>query len=157
MRPRFSSSTTRQISGRRSPRYSQAGLCNPRSDDGAAAVVLSRRNSRSDLHRLENARYEGRRGSAICPGRPSFGNLPVIVITAFGSSHSAIEAVRLGAYDFVTKPFDLEEIALTAERALAHSSLNRELTASRPSLGPWGRRAADRLEWSDDGRIQDDR
>jgi len=54
--------------------------------------------------------------------------VPVIVITAFGSSHSAIEAVRLGAYDFVTKPFDLEEIALTAKRALAHASLNRELT-----------------------------
>jgi two-component system response regulator AtoC len=51
----------------------------------------------------------------------------VIVITAFGSSHTAIEAVRLGAYDFVTKPFDLEEIALTAKRALAHAALNREL------------------------------
>jgi DNA-binding NtrC family response regulator len=54
-------------------------------------------------------------------------SIPVIVITAFGSSHTAIEAVRLGAYDFVTKPFDLEEIALTAKRALAHAALNREL------------------------------
>jgi DNA-binding NtrC family response regulator len=53
--------------------------------------------------------------------------IPVIVITAFGSSHNAIEAVRLGAYDFVMKPFDLEEISLTVERALAHSSLNREV------------------------------
>jgi len=58
-------------------------------------------------------------------------SVPVIVITAFGSSHSAIEAVRLGAYDFVTKPFDLEEIALTARRALAHASLDRELTQLR--------------------------
>jgi DNA-binding NtrC family response regulator len=56
-----------------------------------------------------------------------FTSIPVIVITAFGSSHTAIEAVRLGAYDFVTKPFDLEEIALTAKRALAHAALNREL------------------------------
>jgi DNA-binding NtrC family response regulator len=63
--------------------------------------------------------------------------IPVIVITAFGSSHSAIEAVRLGAYDFITKPFDLDEIAFTAKRALAHASLNRELTQlkSRPSAG----------------------
>jgi DNA-binding NtrC family response regulator len=61
-------------------------------------------------------------------------SVPVIVITAFGSSHSAIEAVRLGAYDFVTKPFDLEEIALTAKRALAHSSLNRELTELRAQV-----------------------
>jgi DNA-binding NtrC family response regulator len=61
-------------------------------------------------------------------------SIPVIVITAFGSSHSAIEAVRLGAYDFVTKPFDLEEIALTAKRALAHASLNRELTELKTHL-----------------------
>jgi DNA-binding NtrC family response regulator len=57
--------------------------------------------------------------------------IPVIVITAFGSSHNAIEAVRLGAYDFVMKPFDLEEISLTVERALAHSSLNREVVDLR--------------------------
>jgi two-component system response regulator AtoC len=48
-------------------------------------------------------------------------------MTAYGSSHSAIEAIRLGAYDFVTKPFDLDEIVVTAERALDHSSLNREV------------------------------
>ncbi len=61
--------------------------------------------------------------------------VPVIVITAFGSSHSAIEAVRLGAYDFITKPFDLQEISLTAERALAHSALNREVTHLRAQVG----------------------
>lgn len=60
--------------------------------------------------------------------------IPVIVITAFGSSHNAIEAVRLGAYDFVMKPFDLEEISLTVERALAHSSLNREVIDLRARI-----------------------
>jgi DNA-binding NtrC family response regulator len=54
-------------------------------------------------------------------------SIPVIVITAYGSSHSAIEAVRLGAYDFVTKPFDMDEIVVTAERALDHFALNREV------------------------------
>jgi DNA-binding NtrC family response regulator len=62
------------------------------------------------------------------------GAIPVIVITAFGSSHNAIEAVRLGAYDFVVKPFDLEEISLTVERALAHSSLNREVVDLRARI-----------------------
>jgi len=61
-------------------------------------------------------------------------SIPVIVITAFGSSHTAIEAVRLGAYDFVTKPFDLQEISLTAERALLHSSLNREVLSLREQV-----------------------
>ena len=63
--------------------------------------------------------------------QPRLAAIPVIVITAFGSSHSAIEAVRLGAYDFVTKPFDLDEIVLAAERALDHSSLNREVAQLR--------------------------
>lgn len=62
------------------------------------------------------------------------GAIPVIVITAFGSSHNAIEAVRLGAYDFVVKPFDLEEISLAVERALAHSSLNREVAELRARI-----------------------
>ena len=71
--------------------------------------------------------------------------IPVIVITAFGSSHSAIEAVRLGAYDFITKPFDLEEIAITAKRALAHSSLNHELQELRAQVAGGATPAAGRL------------
>ena len=71
--------------------------------------------------------------------------IPVIVITAFGSSHSAIEAVRLGAYDFITKPFDLEEIAMTAKRALAHFSLNRELQQLRAQVAGNVAPAAGRL------------
>lgn len=66
---------------------------------------------------------------------PRLASIPVIVITAFGSSHSAIEAVRLGAYDFVTKPFDLDEIILAAERALEHSALNREVVRLRAQNG----------------------
>src|SRR5579864_6964395 len=65
---------------------------------------------------------------------PRLSAVPVIVITAFGSSHSAIEAVRLGAYDFVTKPFDLQDISLTAERALAHSLLSREVDHLRAQV-----------------------
>jgi len=71
--------------------------------------------------------------------------IPVIVITAFGSSHSAIEAVRLGAYDFITKPFDLQDISLTAERALSHSSLSREVNQLRAQVGRNSTPAAGRL------------
>lgn len=72
-------------------------------------------------------------------------SVPVIVITAFGSSDSAIEAVRLGAYDFVTKPFDLQDISLTAERALAHSSLSWEVKQLRAQVGQNSKPAAGRL------------
>ncbi len=76
---------------------------------------------------------------------PRLSAIPVIVITAFGSSHSAIEAVRLGAYDFITKPFDLQDISLTAERALAHSSLSREVNQLRAQVGRNSTPAAGRL------------
>lgn len=45
-------------------------------------------------------------------------DLPVIIITAYGSTQTALEALRLGAYDYITKPFDLDELQLVAERAL---------------------------------------
>jgi two-component system response regulator AtoC len=76
---------------------------------------------------------------------PRLASVPVIVITAFGTSHSAIEAVRLGAYDFITKPFDMEEISLTAKRALAHSSLNREVAQLRAQMGKGRGAGAGRL------------
>src|SRR5579864_814529 len=72
-------------------------------------------------------------------------SVPVIVITAFGSSHTTIEALRLGAYDFVTKPFDLDEISLTANRALEHYSLSAEVAQLRAQVGRNGGGASGRL------------
>lgn len=46
--------------------------------------------------------------------------LPVIVMTAYGTSRTAIEAMQLGAYDYLTKPFDLEDLVNVAQKALAH-------------------------------------
>lgn len=45
-------------------------------------------------------------------------HLPVVIITAYGSLESAQEAVRRGAYDFITKPFRKEQVLLTIDRAL---------------------------------------
>ena len=47
-------------------------------------------------------------------------NAPVLVITAHGTIASAVEAMRLGAYDYLTKPFDMEAVKLAVERALSH-------------------------------------
>ena len=48
---------------------------------------------------------------------------PVIVITALGGSAAAIEAMKLGAYDYITKPFDLDEVLFTVRRALTQKAL----------------------------------
>jgi len=53
--------------------------------------------------------------------------LPVIVITAFGSMETAVQAIRAGAYDFITKPFDIDVVAIAIERAVKHSVLTREV------------------------------
>src|SRR5688572_7769839 len=42
----------------------------------------------------------------------SWPDVPVIVVTAFGSLDTAVEAMRAGAYDFITKPFDIEALML---------------------------------------------
>jgi len=44
--------------------------------------------------------------------------IPVVIITAYGSLETAQEAVRRGAYDFITKPFRKEQVLITIERAL---------------------------------------
>lgn len=54
-------------------------------------------------------------------------DLPVIVITAFGGSQAAIEAMKLGAFDYISKPFDLDEVLFTVRRALKQQSLVAQL------------------------------
>jgi DNA-binding NtrC family response regulator len=51
---------------------------------------------------------------------------PVIVITAFGSVESAVEAMKLGAFDYITKPFEKEMIRIVVSKAIAHSTLRKE-------------------------------
>jgi DNA-binding NtrC family response regulator len=49
--------------------------------------------------------------------------VPVVVVTAFGSMETAVAAIRAGAYDFVTKPFQMEELVLTLSHAIQHRQL----------------------------------
>ncbi|OGB94809.1 MAG: sigma-54-dependent Fis family transcriptional regulator [candidate division NC10 bacterium RIFCSPLOWO2_12_FULL_66_18] len=53
-------------------------------------------------------------------------DVPVILVTAFGSIETAIQAIRQGAYDYVTKPFALEEISLLVGKALEDRRLREE-------------------------------
>src|ERR1700690_2883601 len=58
-------------------------------------------------------------------------DLPVVLMTAFATVHTAVEAMKLGAYDYIQKPFDGEEIKLLVDRTLEHSRLIRENQALR--------------------------
>ena len=61
-------------------------------------------------------------------------SLPVILLTAHGSEKVAVAAMKQGAYDYLTKPFDIDEVALVIERALEARRLrvdNRRLNAEQ--------------------------
>lgn len=81
--------------------------------------------------------------------------LPVIMMTAYSSVETAVDALRLGAYDYLIKPLDFDVLKLTLNRALEHARLNvenrelrRQLTQSATSPGILGRskRMADMLD-----------
>lgn len=54
--------------------------------------------------------------------------MPVIIITAFGTVESAIQAMKRGAYDYITKPFQTDELLLTVKKALENRFLKKEVT-----------------------------
>ena len=56
---------------------------------------------------------------------------PVIVITAFGSMETAIAAIRAGAYDFISKPFEIEALIIAIERAAQNRGLREEVRRLR--------------------------
>jgi DNA-binding NtrC family response regulator len=62
--------------------------------------------------------------------------LPVtaVVMTAFGSIEEAVQAIRLGAYDFLTKPIDVDNLKLVLQRALRERALQDEVTQLREQL-----------------------
>jgi two-component system, NtrC family, response regulator HydG len=60
--------------------------------------------------------------------------LPVIIITAFGSIESAVESMKLGACDFITKPFSNKELLLVVSRTLENRRLRQEVKQLRSEL-----------------------
>jgi DNA-binding NtrC family response regulator len=66
--------------------------------------------------------------------RADYPELVVIMVTAFGTIETAVEAMRAGAYDYVTKPVHIDELKLTIGRALEHVQLRQEVQALRTSL-----------------------
>ena len=59
----------------------------------------------------------------------------VLVVTAYGTSNLAIQSIQLGAYDYITKPFDLEEVLVAVRRFFEHRQLQGEVQSLRQQLG----------------------
>ncbi len=67
-------------------------------------------------------------------GDAAIEQLRVVVVTAYASTETAVEAMKLGAYDYVTKPFKLDEIRVTLANALERKRLQEENRALRRQL-----------------------
>jgi two-component system response regulator HydG len=79
---------------------------------------------------VTDLRMRGMNGLGLCAriveNRP---DIPVIVMTAFGSLETAVDTIRAGACDFITKPFKIEELVIAIERALNAPAPGRSETA----------------------------
>jgi DNA-binding NtrC family response regulator len=99
--------------------------------DSGAQALAALEHSDVDVV-LTDLNMPGMSGSALCErvaeARP---DIPVVVITAFGSLETAVAAIRAGAYDFVTKPIELDALALVLVRAVQHRKLRAELKRLR--------------------------
>jgi DNA-binding NtrC family response regulator len=63
--------------------------------------------------------------------RETDGDVVVIMMTAYSSIESAVDAIKLGAYDYITKPFDMDQLLRTADKALETTKLRREVRELR--------------------------
>jgi two-component system response regulator HydG len=61
-------------------------------------------------------------------------SIPVVIMTAYASVETAVKALKEGAYDYLTKPLDFDELKLTIERAMEHTRLKEENRYLRESL-----------------------
>jgi len=62
-------------------------------------------------------------------------DIPTIVLTAFGSYETAVAAIRAGAYDFISKPVQLDVLGIAVERAAQHRALHQEVKRLRSERG----------------------
>ena len=101
---------------------------------------------------LTDLRMPGRDGLSLLRDIiASHPGLPVILLSAYGSVESAVEAMRDGAVDFLTKPVNLDHLELVVRRALRQKNLERQNARLRAQLA--GRSALDRIIGSSEAML----
>src|SRR5688572_25140816 len=85
----------------------------------SGAEALTRAQARQPDVVLVDLRMEGVDGFDVLAGLQRVDRaLPVLIMTAFGAVETAVEAIKRGAYHYLTKPFQLSEVLVYVERAL---------------------------------------
>ena len=104
---------------------------------GAEAIAIAQAEEIDIV--FSDVNMKGMNGVELClrllESRPQ---LPVILITAFGSMELAIQAIRAGAYDFVPKPFEIDHLVIAIDRGVALARLTDEVQRLRKAVAPTG-------------------
>ena len=101
--------------------------------DGASALETIRQ-APPDLV-ITDLRMPGMSGLELLKKiRADYPEILVIMVTAFGTVENAVEAMKAGAYDYVTKPVNMDELRLTVDRGLEHLGLQEEVRLLRANL-----------------------
>lgn len=106
--------------------------------DGNEALTMLEQN-RPDVIFLDlnMPHRDGLSTLAVLKADPETQTIPVVILTSFGGSEQTITAMKAGAYDYITKPFEADHILRMATRAVEAHRLSRELERLR-SAGPLG-------------------
>src|SRR5512137_2181505 len=103
--------------------------------ESAQYAVVAASDTREAKKRLEQETFDIAlfdlrlaEGSGIDP------ELPVIILTAFGTIESAVEAMKEGAYSYLTKPFDTRELLVQIRNGIEKSKLSREVKRLRTMM-----------------------
>jgi two-component system nitrogen regulation response regulator NtrX len=109
-----------------------------RNSDEALAAIEARRPQLIFLDIwMQGSRLDGMQLLEIV--KQQHPTLPVVMISGHGNVETAVQAIRLGAYDFIEKPFKADRLVLVAERALETSRLKREVSELRTRAGATNR------------------
>ena len=102
--------------------------------DGGEAALAALKGTGFDLV-ITDLRMRGMDGLGVLRAAKELDpQAVVLVVTAFASTETAVEAMKLGAYDYITKPFKLEEIRLIIAKALERKRLHEENAALKRQL-----------------------
>lgn len=102
-------------------------------DDGGTAIELARKRP-FDLILMDIRMVKVSGLEALGQIKAFNPAIPIVIMTAYASVETAVEALKKGAYDYLTKPLDFDELRLSLERAMDHSRLKEENRLLRENL-----------------------
>ncbi len=106
---------------------------------GTAREALEKFGASTDLVLLDYKLPDGDGLRVLKAMKAADSDVPVILLTAFSTIETAVEAMKQGAYHYANKPFNLDELAMIVAKALETTSLRREVRALRASRAePFG-------------------